>query len=92
VGCAVKQTVENALALCGRDRVMQNEIAKSIAIRWDDPRVVHADGNERYLVRKGDSLDASGEAAARAFAARIREQAKQWAAWADHIDAALEGK
>lgn len=88
----MKQTVETALHRCGRERVMHNEAAKSIAIRWDEPRVTGGDGTERYLVRRGDSLDDAGEAAAKAFAARLRDQAKQWAAWADRIDAALGGK
>lgn len=71
---------------------MQNEIAKSVAIRWDEPRVISADGTEKYLVRRGDSLDEAGESAAKVFAARLRDQAKAWALLADDIDAALRGK
>ena len=90
----MKSNVESALHLCGRDRVMQNERRldngkASIAIRWDEQRVQSPD-DTRFLVRDGDTIDEAGEAAARAFAKRLRERSRDLADWASGIERALE--
>lgn len=83
--------IEEALAACGRDRVMQRtQGSPSVAIRWDvNGKVTSQEGTERFLVRDGATLDEAGKEAATAFAARIREQAKELAAWADRIEGHL---
>ena len=91
----MKANIENALLLCGRERVMHREGRDpnaSVAIRWDPSvrNVTAADGTERFLVRSGDDLDEAGEQAARAFAARIREVARDLGEWADRIERALD--
>ncbi len=84
--------VEDALAACGRDRVMHRSGPEpAIAIRWDgEQRITAPDGTERYLRRSGASLDVAGRDAAKAFAERIREEARRLNAWADSIERPLK--
>lgn len=89
----MKSHIEDALHQCGRDRIMHREFGgpPSVAIRYDGPpRITSPEGTESYLVRKGATVDEAGEAAARAFAERIVEEAKRLTAWADRIVRALE--
>lgn len=88
----MKSNIENALHLCGRDRVLHREFggAPSVAIRYDGPaRIVSPDGTQAYLVRDGASLDEAGAAAAKAFAESIRNESKRLEAWAANIERAL---
>jgi hypothetical protein len=89
----MKRNIEDALAACGRDRVMQREFGAkpSIAIRFDpERRVVAADGTASFLVREADTLDEAGALAAAAFAARLREIATDLVAQAERIERALK--
>lgn len=85
--------VENALALCGRDRVLHRDDATpSVAIRWDgEARLTAPDGTERYLRRDGKTLSEAGSEAALAFAKRIREESQRLASWANSIETASRG-
>ncbi len=84
--------VEDALAACGRDRVMHREDKEgiAIAIRYDVPSSAAApDGVEKFLVRKAGTIDDAGREAARAFAAHLRARARETTEWADRIERAL---
>jgi len=88
----MKRHIEDALAQCGRDRVMQREGGNgiSVAIRYDLPSgAASPDGVERFLVRSGTTLDEAGRAAASAFAVHLRSRARETIEWADRIDHAL---
>lgn len=87
----MKPHIEDALALCGRDRVMHREFGDqrpAIAIRWDEVRVTSPD-EQRFLVREADTSDEAGAAAARAFADRLEAIAKDLAAQAGRIRGTL---
>lgn len=88
----ISRPVEDALAACGRDRVMHRSDAEpAVAIRWDGtPPITAPDGTERYLRRSGSTLDEAGRAAAQAFAQRIRDEARRLEAWADRIERPLK--
>lgn len=91
----LSHAVEDALAACGRERVLHRDDSHgpSIAIRYDiDARVTSADGTERFLVRNANTLDEAGFAAARDFALRVREQAKAMDEWADRIERSLKNR
>ena len=92
---ALSPSTEDALAACGRSRVLQRETPKpSVAIRldvdrWDLP-VASTDGTTKFLVRDGATLDEAGRAAARAFAERCRDIARGYTERATAIERALE--
>lgn len=74
----MKPHIEDALALCGRDRVMHREFGDqrpAVAIRWDEVRITAPD-EQRFLVREADTLDEAGAAAARAYADRLAEMGR----------------
>ncbi len=84
--------VEDALAQCGRDRVMHREGGDgvAIAIRYDMPSgAASPDGIERYLVRKAPTIDEAGREAAAAFAAHLRARAREVTEWAERIERSL---
>ena len=88
----MNQHIEDALAQCGRDRVMHREgrDGVSVAIRYDMPSgAASPDGIERFLARSGATLDDAGRQAATAFAAHLRAKAREIVEWADRIEHAL---
>jgi hypothetical protein len=84
--------VEDALAQCGRDRVLHREgrDGVAIAIRYDVPGgAASPDGVERYLVRNAATLDEAGRQAAAAFATHLRTKAREIGEWAERIERTL---
>lgn len=84
--------IEDALAQCGRERVMHREGSDgvAVAIRYDMPSgAASPDGIERFLARSGATLDEAGRAAATAFAEHLRAKAREIVEWADRIERAL---
>jgi len=84
--------VEEAIAQCGRDRVMHREgkDGVAIAIRYDMPlSAASPDGIERHLVRKAATIDEAGREAASAFAAHLRARARETIEWAERIERSL---
>ena len=87
----MKSHIEDALAQCGRERVLHRDgVDPSIAIRYDMPSGASSpDGIERHLVRKGATLDEAGHAAATAFALHLRARARETIEWAERIERSL---
>ena len=88
----MRSSIEDALAQCGRDRVMHREDSDSVAvaIRYDIPSgAASPDGVERYLVRNGATLDEAGREVAAAFAAHLRIRARETIEWAERIERSI---
>jgi hypothetical protein len=90
------EAVEEALLLCGRDRVFHNDgQPPSVAIRWryaNGPS--HTDREERWIIGAAEGPseghDDAGRKAALAFANRLRERGSQLISWAEQIERRLK--
>lgn len=80
-------SVEMALAECGRERVYHNEVQNRVAILWSTRKVPP---NDQWILGDGEDLNKAGEAAAREFSKRIREEGERLVAWAKRIDGRLK--
>jgi hypothetical protein len=88
----VKSSVEDALAECGRHRVLHGTgpDGPTVAIRYDMvDEIVSLDGRAQYIVRTGATIDEAGAGAATEWAAAVRVAALRLTRWADRIEATL---
>lgn len=88
----MKDSTAEALAACGRDRVMHRSGGRpAVAIRWDQELVTSED-DQKYLVVEADTFEEAGREAAQRFAGRLRRLAKYYSDQASRIEYSLSKK
>ena len=81
------EATEDALRLCGPDRVFHNEVQVSVAIRTGN---MFCQPDEKWITQKGSSLDEAGALAAKDFAEWVRKEGRRLFEWADSIERSLK--
>jgi hypothetical protein len=88
-GAAVSELsdkVIDVLAACGTDRVFENHMAVSVAIRTGELFRQPKGPDEKWVLRNGATMSEAGMAAAVAFSQLVRAESIRLREWADRID------
>jgi hypothetical protein len=86
--------VEAALHECGRERIFHRSGTPrpGVAIRCDHIEVRPPEGTKPIIVGEGETYNEAAREAMRVYVGRLRDAARNITAWADRIEATLEGK
>jgi hypothetical protein len=79
--------VEDALRLCGPERVFHNEHQVAVAIRADG---TFCGPVQKWITRSGPTMDDAGKAAALAFSDSLESEGKRLLDWARQIRSLLK--